>query len=783
MSSGYVGLEIYISIINDFDGLIFINFAIEQNKIKMDTFSVCVTFISVLLGIAYPILIQITGNDKYSSEKILELFENNWRRQVFMPNLVFSLVFVGIYLLRLPPIFTFQNETLNHIFENSALLILFISTITLIISFFLIINLVTIFYRTSALIKFLSDKGDAVINKSDFSSFDGLADLLYWSIQHQDSNASKQLSDYFYNIFRSYREKFATDEPLIYPDRFYWLVYNATEKIVGLEKNTLVFLEIRTVGGTWLLGEFDVPKISENTYSWLWANVALSLNSNRGDLLITFWGRAHQFFAYNLDYITPDYDYQDDDITYKNQAAIDKRNEERETFLEFQFALGGLLLYKNRPDLVKRIFYYTTSTPPDYVLLPKNMTLIFNMFFKFFDPYERHFPWITHKYNFPGLEGLNADRTIKDWICQYIAILFIRQMNLNSHYSNWDPTEVPRTPTTLAEKRFWAENIKYFRPILEKAFEENKQLLQELKYNMEKDSYIKKFDSIEKVIVDVFNQGQVDVVPEIDKIQQFFESSKQILDKTFKKFNRLDNKKAKPEGIEYDVYNIQGLVNVTNKGTFADDGVDHLNFDTFLAESASSNYGDRFFQIFNAVATKKYIFDQENIFKAIDKLKLNASDHVLLAFGFININYYIENLKIAGLTNSNYNGVQILFFPGRIYGISNSIFAVAKANLPWLEYKDFDGKTQTLYELEPILPVYKIYAGVSDLHTNKHLRDQIIKEGNADDKDLHKSVWQGIMFVTIARFLKSRDIVQLLIRNDFENQRKLNKVDDVSELE
>jgi len=749
----------------------------------MDAFSVCITFISVLLGIAYPILIQITGNDKYSSEKILELFENNWRRRVFIPNLVFSLIFVAIYLLRLPPVFTFQNETANTILENSALIILFISTVTLIISFFLIINLVTIFYRTSALIKFLSDQSDAVINKSDFSSFDGLAELLYWSIQHQDSNAAKRLSSYFHNIFQSYREKYATDEPLVYPDRFYSVVYNATEKIVGLERNTLVFLEIRTVGGIWLIGEFNVPKISENTYGWLWANVALSLNGNRGDLVMTFWERAHQFFSFNLNYITPDYDYDGDGHTYKNQEAIDKRNEERETFLEFHFALGGLLLYKNRPDLIKKIFYYTTSTPPDYVLLPKNMTLIFNMFFKFFDPYERHFPWITHKYNFPGLEGLNADRTIKDWICQYIAVLFIRQMNLHSHYSNWEPAEPPRTPAALAEKRFWAENIKYFKPILEKAFGENKQLLHDLKYNMEKEHYLKKFGEIEKVIVDDFNHEQEAVVPEVGKIQQFLDGSKQILEKTFKKFKRLDNETEKIEGIEYDVFNVQGLVNVTNKGTFVEDGVAHLNFDTFLAESAGSNYGDGFFQIFNAAATKKYVFDQENIFKAIDRLKLNATDHVLLAFGFININYYVENLKIPGLTNSSYNGVAILFFPGRIYGISNSVFAVSKANLPWLEYKDFDAKTQELYELQPILPEYNVYAGVSDLHTNQPLREQIEKEGNAEDKDLHKSVWQGIMFVTIARFPKTRNIAQILIRNDFENQRKLNKIEDVTQLD
>src|SRR5690554_442699 len=129
------------------------------------------------------------------------------------------------------------------------------------------------------------------------------------------------------------------------------------------------------------------------------------------------------------------------------------------------------------------------------------MTQVFNMFFKFFDPFERHFPWITHKYNFPGLEGLNADRTIKGWICKYISLLFIRQLNLQSNFISWSPTESPRLPQELAEKRFWAENIKYFKPILEKTLEENEILLRELNYSTEKEKYIEKFEAIEKIII------------------------------------------------------------------------------------------------------------------------------------------------------------------------------------------------------------------------------------------------------------------------------------------
>lgn len=229
-------------------------------------------------------------------------------------------------------------------------------------------------------------------------------------------------------------------------------------------------------------------------------------------------------------------------------------------------------------------------------------------------------------------------------------------------------------------------------------------------------------------------------------------------------------------------YNIQGLVNITNKGDFADDGITHLNFDSFLAESIRSNYGDGFFQIFNSKASKKYVFDQENIFKALDKLSLDANTHIIIAFGFINIQYYIENLKITGLEKDSYNRIPLLFFPGRIYGVSNSLFVLAKSDLPWIDYKDFDAKTIDLYEIKPILEKYHVYAGVSDLHTNDTLRNQIEKEESEKDKDLHKSVWQGIMFITLIKWSKELNMVQILIRNDFENQKKLSKLDEVNPL-
>jgi hypothetical protein len=45
-----------------------------------------------------------------------------------------------------------------------------------------------------------------------------------------------------------------------------------------------------------------------------------------------------------------------------NTLEIEKRNQERNKFLEFHYALCGLLLYEKRYHCINRIFNHTTST-------------------------------------------------------------------------------------------------------------------------------------------------------------------------------------------------------------------------------------------------------------------------------------------------------------------------------------------------------------------------------------------------------------------------------------
>lgn len=746
----------------------------------MDTFSVCITIVSALLGIAYPIIIQITSNDKYSSEAILNLFDNKLEKKVFLPNLILVLIFIGIYLLKLPPIFKFKTNNINILLENSALIIIFILTVLLIINFIRLVLKVQTFYRTSALIKYLSKYKNKVIEDNNFETFECLADLLYWSIQNQDINASKQLSNYFYDIFQKYREKYSDKQALIFPDKFYLMIYNTIEKIVNTDKNVLHVIEHRAVSGIWILGEYsNTTKISEESYRWLWLNLVLMANKDKDDLIFDFWKNSHQFYKFNFDYISPEYQFEDGKYIIINQIEIDERNTLRDSFFEFHIALGGLLLFKQKFDLLKKIFNYTTSIPPDYVLLPKQMIEIYQSFMKFYDPYDREYPWITHKYYFPGLEGLNADREIKEWICKYLSLLFIRQLNITSHYMNYDPLELYNLPNNLAEKRLWAENIKYFKNYIDIVLKMDDGILKTFRFNEEKIIYQEKAIQFEEKIIEDYSVQEQANEPVKEKVQLFYESSNYILESIFSQYKEISNKGELPVEEEIDIFNIQGLSDITSKNTFLDVGIDHLNFHTFIAESISKKISDGYFQIFNSKATTKFVFEQENVFTAISKMKLNSDINLIVVFGFINIEYYIENLKIENLSKEKFNDVEIRYYSGRSYGLSNSIFVLNKEDLPFVDYIELNNEIVELYELVRINKKFNIYATVSDLNKNTKLRTELEKDKNSNNENLTKSVLQAIMFKILFKWKKGIKMNQIYVKDSYDEKRKESNIDDV----
>jgi len=112
-----------------------------------------------LLGVAYPILLQVvsTLDEKYESEQIVKIFNQEWEGNAFQYSLYSSLIFVVIWSLKLPPLIQ-SNGTLKFLIENSAEILIGINTILLVIFFFLYVRKVLIYYTQTSLIAYLIKK-------------------------------------------------------------------------------------------------------------------------------------------------------------------------------------------------------------------------------------------------------------------------------------------------------------------------------------------------------------------------------------------------------------------------------------------------------------------------------------------------------------------------------------------------------------------------------------------------------------------------------------------------
>ena len=130
----------------------------------MDNISICVSFIAAILGIAYPILFEVISrvDEKYSSQTILELFRREKENRFFIVMLKISLISILLWMLKLPRLIDIKS--LNYFISNSAQYILILSSILLIISFFLFVKKVLIYYTPNLFIPYIIKRHSEEIN-------------------------------------------------------------------------------------------------------------------------------------------------------------------------------------------------------------------------------------------------------------------------------------------------------------------------------------------------------------------------------------------------------------------------------------------------------------------------------------------------------------------------------------------------------------------------------------------------------------------------------------------
>jgi hypothetical protein len=539
-------------------------------------------------------------------------------------------------------------------------------------------------------------------------------------------------------------------------------------------KTKLRAIEHRAVSGVWLLGEdFENITISEETYSWLWRNIYTTCDNPR--LVKMFWANSSQYFDFRLQSVMADYNFEQGNIV--NQEQINRRDEERKSFLEFHYALGGLLLYRKQYKTLSYLFEYSQSQPPKYVLLPETTTEILYWFENFRNEFKHRTP-IDLRYYFPELDNLGNRRQVNYWICNYIAILFLRQYSLHQQYIYQNFTALPNLPDDVFELSSWLDSVSYFERCLNNVLS-NKELIKDLEFEKlieeKKDDFYKFISALKEAIKNKIGQQNLNAQLSDEKIQNFYSKSNKIILKAFEVYKPIFIEKSNEHSESELKLSVNGERTLMSKSAFTDNDILHLNYDTFFAGAIATHNIKRFIpNSFLVARTKRYLLNKDNVLIALSKIIGNNNDIIVIG---VNIGYQLQEI----LEESSFKEF-IQYIPSTEYHSQDTLFVLRKNDLPAIEHKVLKEEEKTAFKLECINEDLKIYASVVDINKdgNQVLKDKWNLENEPENEDL--KVQLAIAFLSIIYWKNKREIIQINIASEYREQGIQNDINDVEPL-
>jgi transcription elongation factor Elf1 len=165
----------------------------------------------------------------------------------------------------------------------------------------------------------------------------------------------------------------------------------------------------------------------------------------------------------------------------------------------------------------------------------------------------------------------------------------------------------------------------------------------------------------------------------------------------------------------------------------------------------------------------------EEFFKAIDKLTIDKS-YAIVTFG-LNLDYYINHIKVHELFENKYRNTDIHSFDGSQV-VRESLFVLKKSDLPNITTKQIDEDTIAKYSLNKISDTINLYSSVIDMNiATKEIFNEN-KEHKSDD-ELKKSVLLSIIILTEFKWKKNIEVVELRQYSDYFQKGIANKLDEV----
>jgi len=545
-------------------------------------------------------------DDKYNSTKLIEAFREDWRCNFFLISLLSAVASYVIWIFQFPPIVNWDW------LEDSAIVLLLVSTVFLIIATIILVPHIYTYYVPKMLFKHLKRLHNKATKKEEkrLFYFEVISKILNYSINKSDEPLARTLNDFYNKVFIELKEN-RESKVIDYPQEYYDVFFEANELLCNRNRKTISCLDDGKIFAWFLTQSKKTLKeqkiiISPNTREFFWKLILQCVSHNKENLILSYNEQAHLFFELFL---------QENHLEYEPE-----KEEERENFRKFHNALCGLLMYNKKYKIIREIMSYSQKEYVSYayVFVPNKMQVIIDLYM------EKNI-WKFNVYSF-----LNnySDADVNEWVKRYLSILFIKQCSIEKHpstlYYPEELYELEHWKKGLSELKRFVLHYLSQKDILEKLgldelgnpewFNENK-----------KENPTVFIDRLIKQVDAQHREAKNNVEISDDKENEFIEETKKHLKPVFEKYNNL----------------FRGEQTENNTKSFYINGTSTLfektNFENAVnsASVTASDVGDYFrhkaLNTFALMSLNTYILRYEEMLDAIEELKIDAENFVIIS--------------------------------------------------------------------------------------------------------------------------------------------------------
>lgn len=706
---------------------------------------IIVPLIATILGFAFPMLIGIVQriDDKYNSTRLVRRFVCEPWTITFIISLMIALG--TLFYLLVAPLNKYDFGWATSYIDNSAIILATLFCITLIVCLFAVVRLIYIYHDPGRL-------QDHLLNPHSNSPSSIKADtrkvwleLFAAMLEKDNTDVLRDGYQALYEWCISFRKGKAF-KPVEYPSELYEGIVMINEKLC-FQKKLVVSISNGNDILRIFLDEMQYTIIHHKTFKTIWICLSQQLYYGREEWVMEYWGAAHQYYLFDLS----DSYYEGQRLTLNNGKTLvvdhsleESRRTAQKDFKEFHIALGGLMLYQEKYKLLRNIVNYTSTEPPQYILVPGQFGELFSLFMDLlsFDvgdivKYEIKYPFLNLK------AGARNNNIINGWIQRYLAFLMIRLYALSPD-PNPDYSSFRAFPSKLAEKQEWLNNI----PILQQRIEDKIVekaaveilLLEANEVNSFREKLLHDIIEIKDSLEGCLKQHLNDLQPSGDEITSFFTVLRQTVSA---EITPLMDLFFNPMSANYTDYDTAGEVRkIESTEAFADERtISYVNFKETLAHLTVLHFKYNFFRTFMFQKPIKYRVFAENVKDALKRLNLDKEKHIIIGFGVNWYEIYGQPEKTDDYSFVAPNGFKLYSFQGDIsLDFMNTIVVLNKSDLPHLDSRKLEDDLKEHYKLQNLNSKYGLYASVIKLNKEKPVFSEVARRGTHSEEKLLKSV-------------------------------------------